>query len=242
MRQHNHIPDEELILRYYDESARLEAIDEALATSTDLARRYAELRQVLDRVELTELPARSDLYGHEVWKRVYPRLGRRRSAQRPRVIGWAVAASLVVVMSFWIGRQTAPRLEEPTALSETSRQRILLVAIANHLERTQFVLLELANSDGAEIGVGGIDAARQLKAESRLFRQAAERSGENEIAFVLDELERFLTELSHLDRAAASDLDDLLLRFQNKNLLFKVHVLGSQLEERTRAGESAATT
>lgn len=241
MRQPDSISDEDLILHYYGEGEHVRGIDEALESSTELEQRYAELRLVLDAVGPTSLPARSDLYGHEVWKRVYPHLERRRRPRLPKVAGWAVAASLLIVASFWAGRETAPRIEGPTAFSQQARNRVLLVAVADHLERSQFLLLELTNSEASGLDESRIDDARELKVESRLYRQAAQKGGEADVAFLLEELERFLTELAQTGPGAESDLAALLGRIEDKNLLFKVRVLGSQLEERTRPEESGAT-
>ena len=242
MRPPEVITDEELILYYYEESDRSTEIEQALGSSAELELRYTELRLVLDSVPIDQVPARSDLYGHEVWKRVYPQLeARSRWSQLPKVAGWAIAATLLIVAGFWAGRESAPPAEPATAFSAQARNRILLVSIADHLERSQFLLLELVNSEESNLSTEGLDAARQLKAESRLYRQAAQRSGEADAAFVLDELERFLTELAHLEPQSGDDLNALLVRLEEKNLLFKVHVLGSELEERTRSEERGAT-
>ena len=162
--------------------------------------------------------------------------------------GWAIAATLLIVVSFWTGRETAIQIDEAideviaVALSEEARTRILLVEVANHLERSQFLLLELSHTDADSLDTDRLDAARELKAESRLYRQAAQRSGEGEVAFVLEELELFLTELAHLDSGAATDLEALLTRLDDNNLLFKVRVLGSRIEQRSKLNQSGTTT
>ena len=242
MKQPSSITEEELVLHYYGESERAEDIEEALRSSHELERRYADLRLVLDAVEPAAPPARSDLYGHEVWKRVYPRLEARRWSQLPRLAAWAIAATLLIVVSFWAGRETAPPSETPALMSQLATDRILLVAVADHLERTQFLLLELANGETDSLAEPGIAAARELKVESRLYRQAAQRSGEGNVAYVLEELERFLTELAHATPESGGTLAELLERLERSDLLFKVRVLGSELGERARSEDATPTT
>ena len=241
MRPPSTITDEDLILHYYGEAAESEAIEAALERSPELARRFAELRGVLDAVVAPEPPARSDLYGHETWRRVRPRLTRRPAPRFARAVPWALAATLLLVLAFWAGRETAPTAPPTVARSELASERILLVAVAEHLERSQFLLLELANSPDEAIDSGRLASVRELKADSRLFRQAAERSGEGEVAFVLESLERFLTELGHVDPAARADLSELAGSLDDTDLLFKVRVLGTRLEERTRGARAQDT-
>ncbi len=231
--------EDELILHYYGESDRPEEIDALLAESEQLAAQYRSLETFLDAVVEEPVPARSDLYGHEVWRRVRPQLERAlpREGSRwlslPKAAGWALAASLLIVVSFWTGRETAPAVEA-TALSEQARNRILLVAVADHLERTQFLLVELANADAEELDLQPLAAASELTAQNRLYRQAAHNGGETEVEHVLEELERFLTELAHMPQGSSQELVDLVDRLEQRNLIFKVRVLGTRLNERTQ--------
>lgn len=235
--------EDDLILYYYGEHERSDEIAEQLKTSPELAERFADIRSTLDAIQPREAPQRSDFYGHEVWNRVYPKLdatSRARSrSSLPKAVGWAVAATLVAMVAFWAGRETAPQVAESSSLSAEARSRIMLVAIAEHIERTQFLLLELSNG-GAEIEGG--ELARELTAESRLYRQAAQRSGEKDVALLLEELERFLTEISHLEPGSGEQAAHLVERLEDNELLFKTRVIGSRLEERTKPTTTSPTT
>lgn len=240
--------EEELILHYYGESDRAEEIERLLATSDEARRRYAEIRSVLDAVETEPVPARSDLYGHEIWRRVRPRLERplenesSRWLSLPKAVGWAVAATLLIAVSFWAGRETAPPVADLSALSDEARDRILLAAVADHLERSQFLLLEITNAEGADLSDSGLTTARDLTAQNRLFRRAAQNEGEAEVELVLGELERYLTELSHLPAGATEEVAGFARRVEQNNLIFKVRVLGSRLDERAQRSEASPTT
>jgi hypothetical protein len=249
MRQPETFDDLELVLFYYGESERADEIRAALESTPGLEPRYAELRRVLDAVEVPEAPQRGDLYGHEVWRRVYPRLdgsvrpaaGPGRSGQLRRVAGWAIAATLLVALSFWAGRESAGPAPETLTRSELDSDRILLVEVAGHLERSQFLLLELTHSGAASLDGERLEAVRRLKADSRLYRGAAQAGGQTDLAFVLGELEVFLTELAHLGPDATSDVEALLDRVDRSNLIFKVRVLESRIEQRTRPAGGTPT-
>jgi hypothetical protein len=242
------LPDEEeLILHYYGESDRPEEIDALIAESDELAKQFESLKTFLDTVVEETAPARSDLYGHEVWRRIRPELERSlpREGSRwlslPKAAGWAVAASLLVVVSFWAGRETAPEADL-TALSEEARNRILLVSVADHLERSQFLLVELVNAGDGDLGDQPLAAASELTDQNRLYRQAARNGGEAEVEHVLEELERFLTELGHLSAGSSDELSALVARLERRNLIFKVRVLGERLDERTQATPQTTPT
>lgn len=240
--------DEELILHYYRESERTDEIDALLETSDELQRRFAEIRAVLDSVEPQPEPERSELYGHAVWRAIQPQIERPLASESsrwlslPKAVGWAVAATLLLAVTFWAGRESAPTIADVTALSAEARERILLVAVSEHLERSQFLLVELANADSGDVVEDDLAAARELKRQNRLFRLAAQNKGETEVEHVLDELERFLIELGHVSTDEASELGSLVERLEQKNLIFKVRVLGARLDDRVRPTDGAPTT
>jgi hypothetical protein len=242
------LPDEqELILHYYGESDRPEEIEALLAESEDLASQFESLQDLLDAVVEDPAPARSDLYGHEVWRRIRPELERSlpREGSRwlslPKAVGWAAAASLLVVVAFWAGRETAPEADL-TALTDEARNRILLASVADHLERSQFLLVELVNTDGGDLGSQPLAAASELTAQNRLYRQAARNGGETEVEHVLEELERFLTELGHLPAGSSEEMIGLVARLQRRNLMFKERVLGDRLDERAQPSRNTTST
>src|SRR5262249_59414713 len=97
--------------------------------------------------------------------------GRLRPSAWPRrvLVSGALAASLLA--AFLLGRHL-PRPGNDAALG---RERILLVAVGDHLERSQVVLLELVNADPqAPLDVRAEQrTASDLVSASRLYRQAA---------------------------------------------------------------------
>ena len=145
-------------------------------------------------------------------------------------------------MAFLLGRQFPG--PAPQALSPAVRERILLVAIGDHLERSQMVLVELANapSDGPLDVSAERASADDLVSANRLYRQTAARSGEPALAAVLEELERVLVEVAAgPERLVARPTSaELQRRIEARGLLFKIRVVGSQVREREKAKPPSA--
>lgn len=240
--------DEDLILHYYGESERPEAIEEALR-SPEVAARWQGLREVLDAVpRAVEPPARDAEWTVALWRGVRSRLGEPAGAagglrRFPDLRGgpwrWAAAAALALLLgaSFWAGGLWRQRSEGGVAAGEEA-PRVLLLAVADHFDRTEILLAELANRDD---GQGDVSVEREWAAElataSRFYRRAAQRSGEPEVAWVLSELEPVLVELAHAPEELGDvELAELRARLERGDLLFKVRVVGSRLKDETLTG------
>ena len=117
-------------------------------------------------------------------------------------------------------------------MAQVNPERVVLVAVGDHLERSQMFLIEIMNSDPS--GQNGIarqqELARNLLDDNRLYRQSAQRSGDPEVARVLDELERVLVEIANAPPDLTStDVREIRSRIQSQDLLFKIHVLGTKI-------------
>jgi hypothetical protein len=113
---------------------------------------------------------------------------------------------------------------------------VLLVAVGEHLERSEAVLLELVHGggEGRDEDVS-VEQARlsDLLPANRLFRQAASRTGEPAVSGVLDELERVLLDVRHgPSRLTAAESAALARRIETDGVLFKVRILGARLRDR----------
>ena len=112
------------------------------------------------------------------------------------------------------------------------RERVLLIAVGDHLERSQMVLVELAHADTQ--GELDISAERQLAddlvASNRLYRQTARQMGHANVAGLLDELERVLVEVARGPSTMSMEqLADIQQRIESQGILFKVKVIRSEL-------------
>jgi hypothetical protein len=234
----SHLHEDDLTLHYYREDGGAAAAH--LAECAECATAYAALAADLDALKPEDAPERPEGFEALMWSRVEARLPRSRSRWAPWAGGLAIAASLV--LAFWLGRQTnvstpAPQASMQTPTQEQVRERVLLVAVGDHLERSQMVLLEVVN---AQAGMPADLAASQRSAEelataNRLYRQAAARAGEPAVAGVLEDLERVLMEIAHSPSPASSaEVERLQRRIESKGLLLKVRVIGSHVREKEK--------
>jgi hypothetical protein len=224
-----HITDDDLILRYYDEA---EAGDGHLAVCADCRQRYRALQTVLNAV-VVPVPERSREYGAEVWCRLAPKLGVRQRHGWFNARKWLAAAALgaMVTLSFVAGRFLPITTEE--VASVPTGERVLVLAVGDHLERSQAVLKELVNAEALQDKVNIGDEqfrAELLLGDNRLYRTAADANGEAGIASLLDDLERVLIELVHSpEQISAEELNILRSQVERQGLLFKLQVVESRL-------------
>lgn len=239
--------DDELVLHYYGESPDPAEMNRLIEGSPELRERFAELRRILDAVEEPPIPEPSPFFESRVWNRLEAEVGGATGSRVGRLRGWLAprrewglvgAMALLLVLSFAAGRFW-PRDEVTisTASLERIRERILLVTVAGHLERSETLLVELANAQGN--GVYDLSAERalatELKGSNRLYRQSALQAGQPELAALLEDLELVLLELAHgPGEVPSEDLGALRLQVDESDLLFKVRVVGSRLRQETR--------
>jgi hypothetical protein len=237
-----HLDDDDLVLAHYGEEGPESRVHlEGCSACQD---RLLALGDLLRTVQAPEAPERPADYGAAVWARVEPRLEARPAAPlvfrvfraKPlrKVAGFSALAA-ALVLAFLLGRQFPG--SAPQALTPAVRERILLVAIGDHLERSQMVLVEIANApaDGPLDVSAERASAGDLVAANRLYRQTAARSGEPALAAVLEELERVLVEVATgPEQLSVGDLGELQRRIEARGLLFKIRVVGSQVRERER--------
>jgi hypothetical protein len=251
-----HVTDDDLVLHYYGELAAPEEGD--VAAHLDACRicraSYTRLQRVLGAVDerALEPAALSDGFERTVWARLEPNLRRERRGRAvwlllsPAPLALAAAVVVLVAGAFFAGRALSPAPASPAspaaapAVAEQLRERILLSDLAEHLDRSQMVLVELATAtDGASVG-GSAERERveELVTDSRLYRQTAEVTGEAAVSQLLDDIARVLTEVAAApDRVSADDIADMRRRIEARDLLFKVRVLSTEIRERQREAQ-----
>ena len=191
-------------------------------------------------MEAISVPERGPDYGQQVWERIEGRLAAMAAPRPARVFfpwRWALATGFaaLLVMAFLAGRFFPwSALPEPVASDALVRERVLKAAVADYLERSQVVLVELSNASPK--GVLDItdeqERAADLVTENRLYRQTAARTGDAAVAGVLEELERVLLEIAHApSQISPGELETLRGRLDADGILFKIRVLGSNVRE-----------
>jgi hypothetical protein len=234
----NHISEEQLVLFYYGESAEAGAIEEHLSVCESCRAELRGLQVVLNTVNCAPIPEREAGYGQALWKRIEPQIPARgrRAAERwwiwaPVMAGLLLAAFLAG--SLWQRRGTAVAARNQDA--NQIRERILLVAVGEHVERSLMVLAEIENApDGkGKLDISGEQQmAEDLLDDNRLYRLTARTTGDQSTASVLDDLERVLLEIAHSPSELSGDqLRQLQGEIQSQGVLFKVRVLGSKARD-----------
>lgn len=244
--EEKHMHDDELILYYYGEKRRGEEIRRRLESSPQLQARYDEICRVLGAVETLPVPDPGVGYGERVWNRLQADIAEERSlvwwkrlgkglaeAFAPARLRTAGAFAALLAVAFLAGRYWDLTDEGGEAiLTAEGRERIVASVIADHLERSQRLLLELANAPGGSAVDVSFEreSAKSLLSDNRLYRQTTRQSGQADLTAVLDELERLLLDLVHgPDEIPAGDLEDFRSRIDG--VLFKVQVLGWRLRQ-----------
>ena len=234
----NHLNEEDLVLQYYGEPAIEGAAH--LAECESCSGRFRELQRVLNALDDCVVPERGADYGAQVWARVGPRLAGRPAAVANWRLWGAVAAMLAVcVTGFLIGRTSAPK---QIVADSGVKERILLVALTEHLERSQMVLAEIENAETGKAGRLDLSfermQAEDLLDANRLYRMTAVANGNLEAAGLLDDLERVLVDIAHApEQVTRLEMEALRSRVEDQGLTFKVKVFSTGLANREKGKE-----
>ena len=246
----NHLSDQELILHYYGETPRSEAarLAEHLASCGECEASNTRLHRVLTMIDSAAPVEAGPGFERDVWARLEPRLQEKPSAWRSFFWApqWALAGGVaaLVLVAFMAGRiSNAPGAGSPAPQqAAASPERVLQAAVGDHLDRTQMMLVELANAetDGADVLAGEQRRAADLVAANRLMRQSALQSGDAAIVDILEDLERVLLEIANAPADATSnELTGLQSRITTEDLLFRVRVIASEMRQRNPTDREA---
>jgi hypothetical protein len=225
----SHLTEEQLVDAYYgaipeDHARHLTECEECRAL-------FEKQREMLDGLREYPVPERGIGYGGEVWTKLLPRLPKPRQKWAWWMLVPAFAAMLTA--AFLAGRWTE-RSTAVAGIPEKARERVLLLSLSEHLERSQIVLTELANaSPGSSDLLEERDRARELVGANRLLRQTAARLGDHQDAAVLEELEHVLLEVANApDAPTNEDTMRVQQRIAQNELLFKVRITSTDARER----------
>jgi hypothetical protein len=254
-----HLSEDELVLHYYGELTSGEESRAAghLTSCPECHENLRRLQRVLAVVDESALsgPELPEHFERTVWARLEPNLHGSREGWvswfmlSPGRLAWIATVVMLVGAAFMAGR-LLPRSEEATATAARDlRERILLVDLGDHLDRSQMMLVELvsADADGAVDISGERARAEQLVSANRLYRHTALANGDAGIVDLLDELERVLVDLAASPEQLSPDrLSEVRQRIESRSLLFKVRVVSAEVRQRqkaivqTRAGDRSS--
>jgi hypothetical protein len=260
----NHPNEEELIAYHGGEPAKREAIAAHVADCPECRLELARIDAVLAALSSLPVPDPGADYGQRVWQKIAPRLSERppvrwwqfdssslaagwRAWLEPRRLAALGAVAALAIVAFLAGRVTKhPEPVAVTADASQIRERVLVMAVGEHLGRSEMMLIELGNAEPENSKQKEVNIsterrrAEDLVEENRLYRQTALEQGDTALAGVLDELERVLLDVAHgPGEVTPAQLDEIQRRIAARGILFKVRVVGKELQQRERSAASA---
>jgi hypothetical protein len=246
-----HLQEIELIEHYYQESADIVDCERHLKACAACAQRYAELRRDLNAVKPLTPPERGEDYGRQVWQSIRSSLPVYEAAKRNwfqawRPVAWVAACAMLVAVAFVAGRQWERKQTPQVAVKADpqARQRVVVVVLGDHLDRSERLLVELNHADGDDVSAVPLRSeARELLASNRLIRQSAMQAGDRNVEASLDHLERLLVELANQpDAPNEADLVRLRREMNTEGLLFDIRVLRSRVRTQAQKPQGASTS
>jgi hypothetical protein len=245
----NHLSEEELIALYYGEVAGDRDAAAHLRACRECSARSAELKQDLEGIRPEPVPQRNEQYGEDVWQRLRPALVayERRPRRWLAGISWKaaglVAACALLMAAAFVGGRTWERHKSNIAktggVTAQPSQRVVLVVLTDHLDRTERLLVALQHADPGDAAENSElqSQARELLASNRLYRVSASQAGDPALAGALDRLERVLAEVANDPSLSAADLDRLRKEMNTEGILFEVRVLLSRAPDQQSGAE-----
>jgi hypothetical protein len=244
-----HRTEEELIAYRGGERKDRQQIARHLQECPECREAMAHIENVFAALTAMPVPDPGENYEQRVWQQLSPRL-----AEKPASVSWwetlfaprhlAVLGGLaaVIVLAFFLGRVSKHDQPGDTVVDAGKvRERVLIVAVGDHLGRSEMVLMELENAQPARSGQHKVDiSATQRRAESlldenRLYRQTALSEGDHGMASTLDELERVLLDIANSpDTVTPAQFESLRKRIEARGILFKVRVVNQDLQQRNK--------
>jgi hypothetical protein len=242
-----HLGEEQLVQQYYGDAEGAAPRDEHMRECAACRAEFERLKETLDSMAAFDVPERDAQYGTDVWNRIrayLPEQEKRSWFAWPQMKRWVAAGALaaLIIGAFLLGRISKPEpiSDSTVANKEDKDKKVLLVALGDHLDRSQMVLIELTHAPSSEdVDISSEQKrAEDLLSANRLYRQAAVKNGDADVAAVLDDLERVLMEVTHEpSKLDGEEMQAIQKRIEAKGILFKVRVIGSKVRKDERTPE-----
>jgi hypothetical protein len=243
----NHLSEEQIVLHYYGDAEEASEVERHLAACPDCRAEFARVQSMLQQIEPLEVPEPAAGFEEKTWLNLRDRLPEKGSFLKRLLQGrqkWALAGAMAVLLAaaFLAGRfwpRPGPQIAEQPP-SQVNPQRVVLVAVSDHLERSQMLLVEIMNADTkGPINLSSEQAeARELLDSNHLYRVSSQQAGDPQVARLLDQLGRVLAEIANGPAdVSPEDLQQVRHTIQSEGLLFKVRVVSSEVNSKVRRPE-----
>lgn len=252
----NHVTEEQLIAFHDGERADRERVSAHLASCPECREALEKIEAVFAAMDAMPVPDPGENYGQRVWAQISSRLPERQPRWweaffAPRRLAAVGAFATIVVAAFLAGRYwhhptSGPAGGTPVDTAQV-RERILVVAVGDHLSKSEMFLVELSNAQpnsnsGQLVNISATQKrAEDLLDENRLYRQAALKEGDQVVASTLDELERVLLDIANSpDKVTPARFESMQQRLASRGILFKVRVIQQGLQDRAKVQQKPA--
>src|SRR3954471_5797165 len=148
-----HVSEEQMSMHVFGDADNPTEVTRHLQECKACAKEFVRLQQVVNMVSTLAVPEKDEDYGARVWQQIRYRLPERdlpwyRKIFAPQGLAFAAGALALVFIAFMAGRMTQlTPVPGPGPLADNGKERVVLVAVGKHLEKTQMVLVELSNAD-----------------------------------------------------------------------------------------------
>ncbi|HWX54505.1 MAG TPA: hypothetical protein VN176_07920 [Verrucomicrobiae bacterium] len=241
-----HLSEEQIVLHFYDDADNSAEVREHLSACEACRTEFERVSALLTQIVPIEVPEPHESFEQKIWLNVRDRLPERQRVFFERFLSppkWVLAGvmAMVVAGAFFAGRYWPRPKGTPTELAtnrEADVQRGVLVAVADHLDRSQILLIEIMHAEPGDVHEfpGEQARARDLLDSNRLYRVSAQRAGDPATSRTLDDLERVLAEIANgPSELTEADLQRLQRQIQSQGLLFKIHIIGSKAGQEQRS-------
>lgn len=243
-----HPSEDDLVLLFYgdtdpNEEKALTAHVDACSVCQPL---WQEIRVTLRTVDAAAVPEPPADFERVMWARVQRELDDIVVPSAPWYVvrRWlpagamaAIVVALLVANRSWSGPAGGTTVPSTAEAATSQPERALLVAMDDHLERSELLLVELMNAPADEVLRPDFErgTADDLLWSGRLYRQTATHTGNAELAAMLEDLEGVLVEIARAPgELKRADLDALRARIEQDDLIFKVRVVTDEVRERQK--------
>ena len=240
-----HTTEEELFAYREGEMKRRETIAAHLQECGECRAELERIEEVFRALNALPVPDPGEEYGVKVWRQIADRLpdrGLERDANwwnawfAPRRLMAVGVAVVMLALAFYAGRKTGPKPGgDEIADAGKIRERVLVVAVGEHLGKSEMILMELSNAqpEGGKKLINISTAqkrAEDLVEENRLYRQTALEGGDSAIASTLDELQRVLLDVANSPaEVTPAQFESIQKRIAAQGILLKVRVVRQEL-------------
>jgi hypothetical protein len=235
-----HMGEDELIELYYGENTG--EAKTHLGACRECSALYADLKKSLDAIRPAPVPQRNAEYGDRVWETLQPQL----IPYQKRTAGWrgwshwraaalALSCAMLLAMAFFGARYWERTTTKKAVVGNPqSAQRVILVVLTDHLDRTERLLVALEHADSPDrTGNEQLQSeARELLASNWLYRSSASNAGDAALAGELDRLEGVLAEIANEPDLTVADLERVRKDMNTDGILFEIRVLLARSPDR----------